>query len=166
MGMGIVLDFVVAGSPLDGGRVQLIASKHLTYAELTAEYEHQDIFWDTLEPVLQLRTSAVYSLTTRMGRVVIIQADDYLAAFRALAEMWAEGGWRGSPAGQIEPPHHALPAAGQDRPAASQPRELPGPAGRCEDCGSHPAVRCADPDCDQDVIDLIYSDDPREVPGG
>jgi hypothetical protein len=35
----------------------------------------------------------------------------------------------------------------------------------CEDCGSHPAVRCADPQCDSEPIDLIYNDDPREAAG-
>jgi peptide methionine sulfoxide reductase MsrB len=29
----------------------------------------------------------------------------------------------------------------------------------CEDCGSHPGLRCEE--CDA-VIDLIYEDDPRE----
>lgn len=36
----------------------------------------------------------------------------------------------------------------------------------CADCGSHPAVRCTDPQCDSEPIDLIYNEDPREVPHG
>lgn len=33
----------------------------------------------------------------------------------------------------------------------------------CEDCGEHPAVVCANPDCpcDGEVIDLCREDDPR-----
>lgn len=31
----------------------------------------------------------------------------------------------------------------------------------CDDCGSHPGLRCADPECDE-VVDLIHQDDPRD----
>jgi hypothetical protein len=39
----------------------------------------------------------------------------------------------------------------------------------CEDCGSHPGLRCvAEDDCpddfDTDWIDLIFADDPRDTP--
>lgn len=34
----------------------------------------------------------------------------------------------------------------------------------CEDCGSHPAVRCvADHDCEYETaVDLVFGEDPRE----
>jgi hypothetical protein len=114
-------DWVMLGvpGPVPGGKVWLIASRELTRAELEVAVNYEDIWDDEVFPVTSVLTSRKITLSCQMGKFVLIEADDYAAAFNALFEQWSpQPGQRvalpGTPA---LPPGEpiALPPAEEDR---------------------------------------------------
>jgi hypothetical protein len=111
-------DWVMAGIPApNGAGVWLLASKELTYAELTAQFDRApDMYWDDPRdvipgPVVGQRIA----LTVTMRTFVIIEAPDYPAAFTALFEHLQPG------------PGPARPGIEQGRPAIPPQRPEIGP---------------------------------------
>jgi hypothetical protein len=81
-------DWVMVGMPMDDGRVRLIASKELNYAELQVKIGHQDIF-EGIAPVRAVVTSREILLTTDMRTFILIEADTYADAFSELFRQWS-----------------------------------------------------------------------------
>lgn len=89
MGMSMMPDFVIVGTPRPEGGVRLIASKELTRAELDVQIDTQDIFdVEYLDPVSIQVTGTRYCLTADFRRFVVIDAPDYATAFTDLFRYW------------------------------------------------------------------------------
>ena len=79
-------DWVMCGCPARGG-VRLLASKDMTHAELEAAYDWADTGpWSP--PVL---CSQRLTLTAGLKTFIVIDAQDYPTAIRALFEHWTPG---------------------------------------------------------------------------
>ena len=79
-------DWVMCGTP-HGAGVRLLASKDMTHAELSADYDWGEI--DVWSPPV-LRSQRI-TLTAGMKTVIMIEAPDYPSAFRILFEQWTPG---------------------------------------------------------------------------
>lgn len=76
-------DFAIVGVTLNTGRVQVLASKDLTRAELRAIRVR-----DTYDFTAPMRIRGIF-LTTEMKHYVIVDADSYPDAFRKLFDIWS-----------------------------------------------------------------------------
>jgi hypothetical protein len=80
-------DWVMCGMAGPAGGVRLLASKDMTHAELSADYDWADIGpWSP--PMLRSRR---ITLTSGLKTFIVIDAPDYPSAFRALFEQWTPG---------------------------------------------------------------------------
>jgi hypothetical protein len=80
-------DFVITGSKLPDGRVQVIASRALKNQELACDVE-----WMGADPWSGYigKPYSEYTLTTRMSKVVLIQGPDYPTVMARLMGKWQE----------------------------------------------------------------------------
>jgi hypothetical protein len=78
-------DWAMCGMPNPAGGVRLIASKELNTAELEAHLSFPEIRGLFLDPST---VTERYTLTAEMRTFVIIDAPDYLSAFKSLFEGW------------------------------------------------------------------------------
>lgn len=115
-------DWVMLGCPAPPpkqGKVWLIASRELNRADLEVVQRNEDIFWDLPYPVTAVTTSRSITLSCELGKFVLIEADDYAAAFNALFKQWTpQPGERAAlPGTPALPPGEpiALPPADSDR---------------------------------------------------
>lgn len=84
-------DWVMCGMPLPDGRVRLIASNQMTHAELSVKQDYPYVWDESPEPFTIGPITRTITLTSGMRTYVMIEADDYPAAFRALFEQWRPG---------------------------------------------------------------------------
>jgi hypothetical protein len=81
-------DWVVLGTPWQDGKVAILASKHLTAAELELVVEvDDDIMLADPDPLWLERRRC--TLTVEMPTFTLIVADTYEQAFRALFDEWS-----------------------------------------------------------------------------
>jgi len=88
-------DFALVGHRLPNGNVRLIASKHLTYAQLIARAQEEI----PLEEMSAgwMRTGVFFSLSIGIDDFAIVEAATYDAAFLALFNIWTPYGTPSSP---------------------------------------------------------------------
>jgi hypothetical protein len=79
-------DFLIAGCTLPSGKVWLVGSRHLTDAELRAEYPPP--VYDVREGLI--RPWADYTVTAHLQQFTLVEAPDYRTALQRLTEAWAE----------------------------------------------------------------------------
>lgn len=86
-------DFVLLGIPAADG-VELWASTELSHAELEAEIQHTDVYWDDPRDAFPIITSRTYTLRAGLRKFVVVRAPSYR---EALAHLLAQPGWEPGP---------------------------------------------------------------------
>jgi hypothetical protein len=83
-------DFVITGSTRPDGSVRVIASRSLTYQQLTATYNYMQVPGEFLEAPYSIPASYDVELSSHMHDLVIIDAPGYAEAMSAVWEAWAQ----------------------------------------------------------------------------
>lgn len=79
-------DFVILGVSHPGGGVLVIASKHLTKADLEEKVDDPEFF---LGPMVRPHSPTRTAVTAEMDEYVTVTAADYAEAMRRLFQFWA-----------------------------------------------------------------------------
>lgn len=82
--------WVVSGVARSDGTVMLVASRELSWAELSSEVDTADVYSGAYTAPLLSVTQVRYRFTADLRRYEVITGADYGAAFESLIRLWAQ----------------------------------------------------------------------------